>query len=296
VPDLVVGSSVGAINGSYFAGVPTPEGVAQLEAIWRGLRRRDVFPFTWRSLFGLFTRRDYLVASHGLRALLEEGLPYRNLEDAPIPVHLVATDMLGGGAVTLSAGPAVEAVLASCAVPAAFPPVRIGDRYLIDGAVASNTPISVAVGLGAERLIVLPTGFACSLEAPPHGPIASALHAITVLVANQLVMELERYCRRAEIITVPPLCPLSVSPYDFSRAAELIERTGEQTRRWLSGGGLTRERVPGALRPHSHTDGSEACEIGGGQRTNRPESRRVDVGVGTLDLGRRVVPFPVPRI
>ena len=260
VPDLVVGSSVGAINSAYFAGMPTAEGVAQLEAIWQGLRRRDVFPFTWRSILGLLTRRNYLVDSRGLRALLEKRLPYRNLEDAPIPVHVVATDMLDGRAVTISAGPAVEAVLASCAVPAAFPPVCIGDRYLIDGAVASNTPISVAVGLQAERLIVLPTGFACSLEAPPRGPIASALHAITVLVANQLVMELERYCGQAEIITVPPLCPLAISPYDFSRAAELIERTAEQTRRWLDSGGLTRERVPGALRPHAHADGSDACE------------------------------------
>lgn len=260
VPDLVVGSSVGAINGAYFAGVPTAEGVALLEAIWRGLRRRDVFPFTWRSLIGLFARRDYLVDSHGLRALLEQHLPYRNLEDAAIPVHVVATDVLGGGAVRLSLGPAAEAVLASCAVPAAFPPVCIGNRYLIDGAVASNTPISDAVELGAERLIVLPTGFACALESLPRGTIANALHALTVLVANQLVMALEHYREQAEIITVPPLCPLAVSPYDFSRAAELIERAAEQTRRWLDSGGLTRERVPGALLPHAHADGSETCE------------------------------------
>ena len=257
VPDLVVGSSVGAINGAYFAGVPTAEGLVELEAIWRGLHRHDVLPFTWRNLMGLITRRDYLVDSHGLRTLLDQHLPYRNLEDAAIPIHVVATDVLGGGAVRLSAGPAAEAVLASCAVPAAFPPVCIGDRYLIDGAVASNTPISVAVELGAERLIVLPTGFACALESPPRGAIANALHALTVLVANQLVMALERYRGQAEIITVPPLCPLAVSPYDFSRAAELIERAAEQTRRWLDKGGLTRQRVPGGLRPHSHASGSE---------------------------------------
>lgn len=252
VPDLVVGSSVGAINGAYFAGAPTLEGVAQLEAIWRGLRRRDVFPFTWRSLVGLFTHRDHLVDSHGLRALLEQRLPYRNLEDALISVHVVATDVLDGRTVKLSTGPAADAVLASCAIPAAFPPVRIGERQLMDGAVASNTPVSVAVDLGAERLIVLPTGFACTLESPPRGAIANALHGLTLLVAHQLVMELERYRGQTEIITVPPLCPLAVSPYDFSRAAELIDHTAEQTRRWLDKGGLTRQRVPGALRAHTH--------------------------------------------
>lgn len=77
VPDLIVGSSVGAINGAYFAGLPNAQGVAQLEAIWRSLRRRDVFPVTWRSLLGLLTHRNFLVDPGGLRRVIEERLPYR---------------------------------------------------------------------------------------------------------------------------------------------------------------------------------------------------------------------------
>lgn len=252
VPDLVVGSSVGAINGAYFAGAPNAQGVAQLEAIWRSLRRREVFPLTWRSLLGLLTHRNFVVDPGGLRRVIEEHLPYGELEHAAIPLHVVATDLIAGGAVRLSSGPAVEAVLASCAIPAAFPPVCIGERYLIDGAVASDTPISAAVELGAKRVLVLPTGFACALEAPPRDAIGCALHAITLLIAHQLVTEIERCREHVEIITVPPLCPLSVSPYDFAHAGELIERTADQTRRWLDKGGLTRERVPGALRAHTH--------------------------------------------
>jgi NTE family protein len=252
VPDLVVGSSVGAINGAYFAGVPNAQGVAQLEAIWRSLRRREVFPVTWRSLLGLLTHRNFLVDPRGLRRIIEERLPYRGLEHAIIPLHVVATDLIAGGSVRLSRGPAVEAVLASCAIPAAFPPVRIGERYLIDGAVASDTPISVAVELGAKRVVVLPTGFACALEAPPPDAIGCALHAITLLIAHRLVTEIERCREQVEIITVPPLCPLSVSPYDFSHAGELIERAADQTRRWLDKGGLARQRVPRALRAHTH--------------------------------------------
>jgi NTE family protein len=251
VPDLVVGSSVGAINGAYFAGAPNANGVAQLEAIWRGLRRSEVFPIGWRGALGLL-RRGFAVDPCGLRRHVERNLPYQTIEQAALPLHLVATDLLGGGTVRLSSGPVVEAVLASCAIPAAFPPVCIGQTYLIDGAVACNTPISVAIELGAKRVIVLPTGFACSLTAPPRGALASALHAITLLIAHQLVMELEHYRDQAEIVTVPPLCPLEVSPYDFSRAGELIERAAEQTQRWLDRGGLTRERVPQALRAHAH--------------------------------------------
>ena len=150
----------------------------------------------------------------------------------------------------LSSGPAVDAVLASCAIPGAFPPVRVGEHHLVDGAVASNTPIRVALELGATRMIVLPSGYACALDAPPHGAIATALHAITLMIAHQLVMDLERCGGQAEIVTVPPLCPLAVSPYDFSHADELIERTAVQTRRWLQRGGLEKRRIPGALRPH----------------------------------------------
>lgn len=251
-PDLVIGSSVGAINGAYFAGAPNADGVARLEAIWRGLRRSEVFPIAWRGILRLLANGSGAVDASGLRRVLEQCLPYQTFERAAVPLHVVATDLLTGGTVRLSSGPVVDAVLASCAIPAIFSPVRIGERCLIDGAIASNTPVSVAVELGARRVIVLPTGFACALESPPRGAIASALHAVTLLIAHQLVMEVERYHEQAEIITVPPLCPLASSPYDFSRAGELIERAAEQTQRWLERGGLTRRRVPTALLAHSH--------------------------------------------
>ena len=250
-PDLVVGASVGALNGAYFAGDPTAAGVARLEAIWRALKRSDVFPFTLRRLAGLFFRSASLVDSAGLRRLIERHLPYRNLEDAAIPIHIAATELLGGAPVELSSGPAVDAILASCAIPAAFPPVKVGDSYLIDGAVASNTPIMSAVRLGATRIVVLPTGFACALEAPPPSAIATALHALNLLIAHQLVRDLAQLAGKVDVATVPPLCPLAVSPYDFSRASELIERGARTTRQWLDGGGLEQQRIPGALMPHA---------------------------------------------
>ena len=158
-PDLVVGSSVGAINGAYLAGDPSLEGVQRLESIWRGLRRRDIFPITWRSMAAAVGRRGSLADPGSLRRLLETHLPYRELQRARIPLHVVATDILGGALVKLSSGPAVDAVLASCAIPGAFPPVRVGEHHLVDGAVASNTPIRVALSrtdLASAEVIFLP--------------------------------------------------------------------------------------------------------------------------------------------
>ncbi len=122
VADVVFGSSVGALNGAYYAGIPTIEGIKQLEAIWRGLHRRDVFQVTWRTMLGFVRRRDFLATSEGLRQLIDKHLPYRNLEDAKIPIHIVATDVLSGETAVLSKGPAAQAILASAAIPPAFAP------------------------------------------------------------------------------------------------------------------------------------------------------------------------------
>src|ERR1043166_9379481 len=189
--DMVFGSSAGAINAAYYAGNPTIEGVRGLEEIWRRLRRQDVFPLTWKTLYGFIRRRDFLVTSQGLRNLIETHLPYRNLEDAKIPTHVVATDILSGETVVLSKGPAADAIIASAAIPAAFAPVHVESLYLADGAICSNTPVKVAVAHGARRLIILPTGYACPLHVPPKGAIANALHALTLLIARQLISELE---------------------------------------------------------------------------------------------------------
>lgn len=274
VPDLVVGASVGALNGISFCCDPTPAGVARLEAVWCGLRRSDVFPLSPRNLLGIFTGAASLVDPSGLRGLVARHLPLPRLEEALIPVHIAATDLLTGASVLLSSGPAADAVMASCAIPGAFPPVRIGDQYLIDGAVASNTPVMAALSLGCTRLVVLPTGFACALSAAPTGALASAFHALNLLVARQLVRDLEQLAGRVQVATVPPLCPLAVSAYDFSRAHELIERAAQGTRRWIESGGLEQQRIPGALRPH--TDESPVAATGAATGEHAPNPPSLD--------------------
>jgi NTE family protein len=250
--DMVVGSSVGALNGAYYAGDPTLKGVLQLETIWRGLTRHDVFPITWRTLLGFLWRRDFLIPHDGVQKLIDDHLPFRNLQDAALPLHIVATDIVTGDAVVLSEGPADQAIIASTAIPGAFAPVHYKNYYLADGAISSNTPIRVAVAKGARRLIVLPTGYACETHVPPVGAVANALHALTLLIARQLVSELEGLGPDIEYFVVPPLCPLVGSPYDFSRTAEHIERAIKSTDAWLAQSGLEQSKIPDEMRPHSH--------------------------------------------
>jgi NTE family protein len=250
--DMVVGSSVGALNGAFYAGDPTLDGVKRLATIWRGLHRRDVFPITWRTMLGFLWRRDFLIPHDGVRKLIDDHIPFRNLQDAPMPVHIVATDIITGDSVVLSEGSTAEAIVASTAIPGAFSPIRYKNYFLADGAISSNTPVRVAVRKGATRLIVLPTGHACANQAPPVGAVANALHALTLLIARQLIIELESLGPGIEYYVVPPLCPLVGSPYDFSRTADHIDRAILSTDAWLGQSGLEQSKIPHEMRPHSH--------------------------------------------
>lgn len=252
-PDLVIGASVGAINGAYFAGSPDLAGIERLRAIWAGIRRRDIFPFSpLNGALSFLAMRNHLVDPRSLRRLLERSLPYRDLEEAKIPLFVVASDALTGIEAVLSTGSVIDAVLASSAIPGVFPPVSRNGRHLMDGGIASNTPISAAVNLGVRRVIVLPTGYACHLKAPPESAIGMALHGLNLLIARQLVADVHRFSGRTELRVIPPPCPVERSPADFGRALELMDAARIFTRAWMDGGGLDAPALPGALAAHSH--------------------------------------------
>ena len=237
-PDLLVGASAGALNAAFVAGHGyTADSLDRLADIWRGLRRQDVFPFApHRQLLALAGARPSLCAPDNLRRLIEAHVGFDRLEDAAVPVHIVATDVLSGREVILSRGDAVAAVLASAAIPGVLPAVTIDGQTLFDGGVADNAPISQAVALGADRVVVLPAGVACALPTPPRSAIATAVHALTLLIEQRLVLDVAAYHDRVELIVLPPLCPLSVSSTDFRSGGLLIERAATATRRWLDAG------------------------------------------------------------
>lgn len=252
VPDLVVGASAGAINAAIFASSPDRRGIEMLSKLWRALRRHDVFPFSLaRTAWCLTGRGSHWMSSDPLRKLLESALPNAHLEHSTLPCHVLATDALDGTGVLLSRGCTTSALLASAAIPAVFPPVVIDGRPLIDGGLATETPIEYAARLGAIRIFVLPTGTPCALRAPPRGVFACAIHALNLLSMRQLLADVDRCATSRELCVVPPLCPLRVNPYDFSHTTELIERAATSTRHWLRGGMAPRD-PRWALLPHRH--------------------------------------------
>jgi NTE family protein len=258
-PDLIVGTSAGALNGAYIASRPQASATADsLARIWRNLRRGQVFPVNpLTGLLGFLGARDHLVPESGLRHLIERYVEREWLEEIPVPLHVVAVDVVTGQELRLSHGPVLDAILASAAIPGVLAPVSWDGRALMDGGVANNTPISHAVELGAERIYVLPTGHACSLEAPPHGALAMALHAISLLTHRRLIDDIERHRGDAHLIVMPPPCPLNIQPIDFSHADELIDVALLDAREFLDDGGETREPI--RMRMHRHSSAAGAA-------------------------------------
>lgn len=232
---LLVGASVGALNAAYLAADPSRAGIERLAQTWRGLRRIDVFPTPGPgALRALVGRRNHLISGTALRTLIGRQLPYERLEDAQLPIAVVATEIETGYEVVLSRGSAVDAVAASAALPGILPPVEVEGHVLMDGGVVNNSPISVAVEMGADHVIVLPTGYACALPAPPRSVLGMALHAVTLSIQRRLIADVSALQGSVELWVLPPLCPLSVSPADFSQTDALITRAHRATRDWLS--------------------------------------------------------------
>jgi NTE family protein len=239
-PDLIVGTSVGALNGAWLASHPGLEGAVLLRDVWLSVRRRDVFPVSpLRMLRGLLGRVDHLVSSEPLARWLSVRAPFFQLEQAAIPLHVVTTDLLSGTPVVLSSGDVIEALLASAAIPGIFPPVEINRRLLVDGGLVANTPVSQAVDLGADVVYLIPT----VNEAPggrPRGAPQVMLLSVAHLLGHAAMSELRANASRCTLFVVPPPRPAGVSPFDFKHSQELMDLGRKSAEAWIS----SRQPVP----------------------------------------------------
>jgi NTE family protein len=231
-PDLLVGSSAGALNAAWVA--ERPGQLAGLAALWEGLHRSDVFPIGLQALIGALGLSDHLVSPSRFSELIHRHLVNDRIEESAIPLRIVTTDLLTGLETVLATGDLPTALLASAAIPGVFPPVRLPGLALVDGGIADNTPVSVAVHLGADEVWVLPAGYACALAHAPTTALGMALHALTLLINGRLRDDVLHHEQEADIRVLPPLCPLAVAPGDFSRAGELIERSRASTEAYLA--------------------------------------------------------------
>lgn len=221
-PDAVVGCSVGAINGAAVAADPTVDGIRRLEDVWASLADDVICPAGRLSSLRLLGRNRSLQPNDGLRRLLETWLPYRSFEEAALPLHVVATSLETGQDRWFASGPVIDPVLASAALPGVFPPVEIGGELLIDGGVVDNVPVSKAVALGAERIVVLHVGNFERRRPAPKRPIDVLVQSFSIARNHRFLREMASPPEGVELVVVPSVDPGPLRYDDFRHSPRLI--------------------------------------------------------------------------
>jgi NTE family protein len=251
-PDLLVGCSVGALNAAFLAMDPTLARVEQLERIWRGLDRKDVFGPGRRlasHVVQLAVRReDHLYESHALRALIRRCVPLDDLADTAVPCHVVTTDLLTGQPCWWSSGDPVTLLTASACLPAVFAPVSLGGSLHVDGGVTCPVPVERAVDLGATRTWVV------DVSGGSIGRRDERMNALDVLLLSFAISRshLDRDPAapgsQQRVVRLPRLDVGALELRDFSQTARLLEAgyaAGVEAIRAEAAAGVPRPRRTG---------------------------------------------------
>jgi NTE family protein len=225
-PDVVLGCSVGALNGATFADAPDESGVLRLEQHWRTTRSADLMPSSRiPSAVQLLRKGESLHSSDGLRSGVESLLgPGRRFEDLSVPFQCVAVEVESAIERWFATGFLTPAILASAALPAVFPPVTVDGRRYVDGGVVNNVPITRAVELGCREIYVLHVG--------PHGrpdqevrrPVEGVLLAYWIARNSRFARDLSDLPDGVEAVILPPGRRPDLRYDDFDHTEELIEQ------------------------------------------------------------------------
>ncbi|WUD70844.1 patatin-like phospholipase family protein [Streptomyces sp. NBC_00510] len=245
VPDMIVGTSVGALLGAIAAAHPDGS-AAWLDSVWTQLRRREVYPL------GYPPSRASVFADRGLRRLISRsGLPSR-IEELPIPFTAVAMDLDTGAPALLDHGDLESALLASAAVPGILPPVDREHRTLVDGGVIAYLPVLAALQAGAASVVALSTGPESSPPVPAarrRAAGAVAARAGLLLMRHQIERDLHEVSRHIPTVVLPTGVETWPAPWDFGHSERLISTAHRTAADFLdglslSGPGLYRTDVP----------------------------------------------------
>lgn len=235
-PDLVLGCSVGAINGAGLAEDPTPAGVGRLERLWRELDGKQLMPSRVLPPAVALARKGEAISDNaGLRRELEERLTARTFEDLAVPFQCVATDVIGVREVWFTSGPLIDPILASAALPAVYPSVVIdGVRYL-DGAIVDDVPVGRAVELGARTIYVLQVSGFARPRPEPRRPLDVAIQSYWIARHHRFKRELEAVPPEIEVHLLPTGQTPTMRYNDFTRSAELMSLAYEASSDYLAG-------------------------------------------------------------
>lgn len=210
-PDLILGTSIGAFNGAVIADYPGRRGVERLTGFWEEMTRTDLLQtgFIDRAI-RVATLKPAIHETDELRRLVEHVIhPDTKIEDLEIPFQCVAASIENFAEHWFDRGPLVDAVLASSAVPALFPPVQIGGENFYDGGLVDSVPLGRAVELGADVVYVLQVGRIESPLRPPERLYEAALISFEISRRHRFVTTMRSLPEGVAVHLLPTGSPVA---------------------------------------------------------------------------------------
>jgi NTE family protein len=203
-PDIILGTSVGAINGALFAANPTADGVRRLSQLWRDSHVAGVSAGALlRRITTLARTGTHLQSLEEVRQRLADALPVERVEELAVPFQCVAASIERAAEHWFVDGALIDVVLASCAVPGILPPVKIGDEHFIDGGIVNSIPVARAVAVGAKTIYVLQVGRLERPLAPPRWPWEVGLVAFEVARRHRFADDLASLPEGVQLHVLP---------------------------------------------------------------------------------------------
>jgi NTE family protein len=240
-PDLVLGTSIGALNGALFAADPTVAGADRLRTIWEEIKDTDVLvaPFV-QSVRNVVSNRVALYETDALRRIVIRYLPTDSFADLKLRFECVAATIETGAEHWFDGGSLTEAILASAAVPGLFPPYPLGGFHYYDGGLVNSVPIDRAVDLGAATVYALQVGRLEHLLEPPQRMHEAALVAFEIARRNRFAAAMAALPADVTVHVLPSGNPLRTDDrrqlkwWDLGETADLVDTAFQATSRYLA--------------------------------------------------------------
>jgi NTE family protein len=234
-PDLIVGTSVGALNGAIIADRGFDRGIDDLETIWATMRRTDIFAGgSLAQLFCLLQTGQSLFRTDRLVKLIEETLPVHTFAALKLPLGVVATELSSQRSTLFTRGELQPALLASSAIPGIFPGVKINGRRHIDGCFSANVPLAAAVQMGAASLVVLDSGNRRQPGQPARGITDRLLSRVAQRLRQRLLVEAPLIAQRLPVVYLPAPALPHHSLLDFDQSIGLMAQAAAHVAHFLS--------------------------------------------------------------
>ena len=232
-PDLLVGTSAGAMNAAFLATDPSLRGARRLAELWSTVERGQIFPdndfllyltMAWRFLRG----KDGLLSSARLRRFAASQLPPedRKFGDLSVPLYVTAADLNHGVLYLWGENPdgdLIDAVMASAALPTLFPPEQVAGLQLVDGGVVANVPIAIAAEKGSTEVYAINVGYAGQALPQPRGVVNIGLRSVQTMIYQQLLDDLERSADRILLHHIVIDAYQGLPVWELGKGAEMVE-------------------------------------------------------------------------